>query len=56
MVQIMVEGIQLLHMALKAGQAVEVSWGDHKEVAKEERGRSLLQIAMWMLPKSYWRL
>ena len=50
MVQTMVEDIQLLHMAPKVGRAVGVLWGDHKEVAKEERGRSLLQISMWMLP------
>ena len=49
MVQITVEDIPLLHMAPKVGQAVGVSWGDHKEVAREERGRSLPQILMWML-------
>ena len=50
MVQITVEDIPLLHMAPKVGQAVGVSWGDHKEVAKEERGRSLLQTSMWTFP------
>ena len=51
MVQITVEDIPLLHMALKVGQAVGVSWEDHKEVAREERGRSLLQISTWMVPR-----
>ena len=48
MVQITVEDTPLLHMAPKVGQAVGVSWGDHKEVAREERGRSLLRISMWI--------
>ena len=51
MVQIMVEDIPLLPMVPKAGQAVAVSWGDHKEVAKEEQGRSLHQNSMWMIPR-----
>ena len=51
MMQITVEDIPLLHMAHKVGQAVGVSWGDRKEVAREERGRSLLQTSMWMVPR-----
>ena len=50
MVQIMVEDIPLLHMVPKAEQAVEVSWGDHKEVAKEEQGRFILQVSTWIIP------
>lgn len=50
MVQITVEDIPLLHMAPKVGQAVGVSWGDRKEVAKEARGRSLFQTSMRRVP------
>ena len=36
------------------GQAVGVSWEDHKEVVREERERSLHPIHNIITLKSYW--
>ena len=49
MLQITVEDTPQLHMAPKVEQAVGALWEGLKEVAREERGRSLLQIPLWML-------